>query len=876
MVRSRKRKSPSPGYRRRTPLVLRWFIGLAGAAAMLVALAYLIGSRPNEPSNEGERILHGASSPGIALAVAFGALVLAAWCLRHMLLHRLAWRPGRIEVARFTAGSKLTDGDPEDLTIFFRRQLAMLRLQAPTPVPGAAPEGEFLDVLGAGTTDSRNILATLLNVLRAGVPDHAYEVHGVLHEREESPRYSITVQVVELPSESTLPIKVKGDSWRDVISEAADEATATILPRTRHCRAPWATWRGRIMPRGLLHAYEEATRLEQDRRYDEALHAYFKAAELDPMNAALRLRIGHLQERMGLFLDALATYWGIEATTSGLPFFTYRGAARRQNRRAQLSARYRRLVLLGGRVLAEQWRAAPEPEESQRDRKRAELRACLRPDLQPALERCLKVTKFHDKRRLAAALSDHGLGRWEEQDDDPYFRALRGMFAQYAVRESRSLAWRLRRRFFDGRTTLTPSTVLVTAECIRIRQERLAFLRDPRHRWPTPPEVIERRIATIERRGFRRSFKLWHEHYNAACAYALALQDTENVKGEVRGSLARAAVCRLEKAATRADSAYIGRRRDWLLSEDPDLKGLRATPEFQHFEVMYLPAADKTPRRPQNVQQLESSRYMKALLVATARGWQTAWHRRARELDSTPDIHDVLDWFSHELAMWSHVRAVAQDYRHTATRLELIHAVARCAARYALPPLDVAAPRYEDEPLDDESCDYGAWNEVDQANGRLRDLGCELHKNRPEDPATRLIDELNRWHATLRFVDAASRTPSRYLLAQLCDHHAGMWQLLEQWLTAPYALAAGEAARQRFHDKVEQTRAVWYGALAGWLPYREAWEATGRAATLSRTMWFRHQTSARFAQVRGTATEWIGPHRQNGRAVAGAETAPAP
>jgi hypothetical protein len=871
MVRNRKRKSLSPGYRRRTPLVLRWFVGLACATALLVALAYLIGSRADTPRNEGERILDGVSSPGIALVIAFGALVFAAWCLRHMLLHRLAWRPGRIEVARFTAGSKLTDADPEDLTIFFRRQLAKLRLQAPTPVPGAAPEGDFLDVLSAGTTDSRNLLATLLNVLRAGVPDHAYEVQGVLHEREEPPRFSLTVQVVELPSESTLPIKVEGDSWHAVISEAADEATAKILPRTRHCRAPWATWRGRVMPPGLLHAYEEATRLEQDRRYDEALHAYFKAAELDPMNAALRLRIGHLQERMGLFLDALATYWGIEATTSRLPFLTYRGAARRQSRRAQLSARYRRVVLLGGRVLTEQWRAAPDPENNLRDRKRAELRACLRPNLQRELERVLKIKDPNDRRRLTAALSDHGLGRWAEHDDDPYFGALRGVFAQYAVLESRHLARRLRLRFFDGRTTLTPSTALVTAECIRIRQTRLAFLREPgRHEWPVPPREIQDRVAAIEERGFRSSFKLWHEHYNAACAYALALQDTDNVTGEVRDELARAAVWRLEKAATRADSAYIGQRRDWLLSEDPDLKGLRATPEFQLFEVMYLPAADKTPRRPQNVQQLESSRYMRALLVATAKRWQTAWHRRARELDSTPEIHEVLDWFTHELAMWSHVRAVAKDYRHTATRLQLIHAFAECAARFNLPPLDVAAPRYEEDAVDDNACEDAARREVDQANGRLRDLGRELQ--RPEDPATKLIDELRQWHATLRFVDAGSRAPSRYLLAQLCDHHAGMWQLLEQWLAASYEGDAGEKASKRFHDKVEKTRAVWYGALAGWLPYREALEVTGRAAALSRSMWFRHQASARFAQARVTATEWIGPQRQNGRVAAEAET----
>lgn len=628
------------------------------------------------------------------------------------------------------------------------------------------------------------------------------------------------------------------------------------------------------MPPGLLHAFEKATRLEQHRRYDEALHFYFKAAELDPMNAALRLRIGHLQERMGLFLDALATYWGIEATSSGLPLFTYRGAARRQNRRSLLSARYRRIVLLGGRVLAEQWRATPEPGESQRDHRRVELRDCLRSDLQRALEERLEITDANEKRRLAAALSEHGLGRWKDLDHDPYFLALRDRFAEYAVSESRRLARRLRFQFFDGRTTLTRSTALVTAECIRIRQERLAFVRDPSRRWPTPPAVIRERIAHVERRPFRRSFKLWHEHYNAACAYALTLQDTDNVVGEMRDKLARAAVCRLEKATTRADSAYIGRRREWLLSEDPDLKGLRGTPEFQHFEVMYLPASGRTPRRPQNVQQLESSRYVKALLVTTAKRWQAVWHRRARELDATPDIHDVLDWFTKELAMWSHVRAVAQDYRHSATRLDLIDAVARCAAEYDLDPLEVAAPRYEDEPLADDSCEQAAVDEVDQANGRLRDLACELYKNRPEDPATRLIDELNGWHATLRLVDAASRAPSRYLLAQLCDHHAGMWQLLEQWLTAPYDPAAGDDARDRFHKKVKRTRAVWYGALAGWLPYRDALEAMPASAALSRTTWFRHQASSTLAQARVTATEWIGPHRQNGRVAAGTEAAP--
>ena len=88
-----------------------------------------------------------------------------------------------------------------------------------------------------------------------------------------------------------------------------------ILPQTRLCRAPWAAWRGHVMPPGLLHAFEEGVRLERARRYDEALAAYWRAVELDPLNMALRLCVGQLQERIGLYLDALATYWGMDVTS---------------------------------------------------------------------------------------------------------------------------------------------------------------------------------------------------------------------------------------------------------------------------------------------------------------------------------------------------------------------------------------------------------------------------------------------------------------------------------------------------------------------------------------------------------------------------------
>ena len=307
---------------------------------------------------------------------------------------------------------------------------------------------------------------------------------------------------------------------------------------------------------------------------------------------------------MGLFLDALATYWGIEATTAGLPFFTYRGAARRQNRRAQLSARYRRLVLLGGRVLTQQWRAAPEPEKSQRDRRRAELRASLRPVLQRALERRLKIIKARDKRRLAAALSEHRLGHWKEQDDDPYFLALRGVFAQYAVVESaawhggcgagsstgeprsrRAPPWSPRSASASARSRVPPHTARGPRGAAGRTGPSVADAADGhrrphrRHREARLPRLLEL-LARALQRGVR---------LRAGAPEATSGEGATAGRRRLQGDI-------LEKATTRADSAYIGQRRDWLLSEDPDLKGLRATAEFQRFEVMFLPGGgDSAP-----------------------------------------------------------------------------------------------------------------------------------------------------------------------------------------------------------------------------------------------------------------------------------------
>ncbi|MGZ6636461.1 MAG: hypothetical protein ACXVII_26490 [Solirubrobacteraceae bacterium] len=778
------------------------------SVAALAALGYLIGrSHPLHETTAVDSMLVAASSPGAAVALVFGALVLGALCLRQLTLLWLAWRPGSIHVSDFTAGCTLTGATAEQLTMEFRRRLATLQLQSPTPVPGAPPASDFLDVLDDGRAESRNILGTLVSLMRAAKPSYAYAVRGVLLERDDRFSQGVAIEVVRLPSEGVAATTVWDETWERALHRAADEATAAILPQTRACRAPWGVWRGHVMPAELVHVYEEAVLLERERRYDEALERYYDALKADPMNMVLRLRLGQLQERLGLFLDAFATYVGMCATDkpAGVrqPRVMYRGTGRRERRRALLSARYRRNVLLGGRVLAEQWRRLPEDPDrpTERELQRKRLRQCLRSHITSDLE------PFHRATPLSTLLDE------PKSDDKKLFRELREVLADYALSDSRSLRWRVRRRLFDRRSTLTPATVRLTEECIRVR---LAFVRsrgDQSVSWPPTPQELDKRVNSIEQGwirvlGISRSFGRWHEHFNAACVYALPLLD--DIEADVATALAKRSVQRLKRATARADSAFIASRRDWLLSEDPDLMGLRAHEEFAEFEVLHLPSSAITPRRPRDVQQLEGTRYVQQLLVTAARQWQELWRTRRTNLDEAPALQLVLDWLGDELRAWHDVRAVARHYRHSGSRLRLIHNLQEGARRYGRPSPAIGFPPYELQPLDGAlaraSCDAAARGEISAGHERLEHLGTILGDDR-SDKCERMLADLESWRTTLRHEDAAARRAPLVPIRRLCDEHAALWKLLELWTEADESGAAN--AERDFAAQVKQTRVLW-------------------------------------------------------------------
>jgi tetratricopeptide (TPR) repeat protein len=876
MVRRRKSRAQFARYGARGPLVVCWLLGLAAAVAAVLGLAYLVGGGRAHTGWIPDEMLATLVRAGPALALAFAGLVVAAWCFRHLWLEWLAWRPGRIDVGTLVAGPSVTDADLPQLTMSLRQRLAVLRLQAPAPVPGTAPEGDFLEVLSRGTVDARNVLGTLLSVVRAAVPSHAWQVSGVLVTRRKAPCFGVTMQVIRLPDRGNPPQTLWASSWDDAVRRAADGATATILTRTRLCRSPWASWRRFVLPGELLEAYEQAVRLEEDRCYDEALDAYSRALDHDPMNMVIRLHIGQLQEKLALYLDALATYQGMldsnkrDVHPRRLEWWRYRFAARAERHRALLIARYRRVVLLGGGALAQQWRTTADGSRwTARDRRRRDLRERLRWQLVDDLTAAGRKHGLERLGRLSPKVllaEPHG-GTSGDRDDDRARLELRELLALAALDGVKSLGRTTR----ISRSDLTARSVRLTGVCIAVRlqwirsQLRTEQADRPltpaeveRRRWPVTPGDVER---SIKRVTWLAPPRRWHEHYNAACAYALPLR----VDVDDRAGFACKAIHHLEQSTTHASSAFIVSRRDWLLSEDPDLDGLRAAPAFKNFEAVFFPGEVATPPRPRHVHRLETARYIRDMLVGTASCWEDVWHERGRTLSPQTSIHTMLAWWSDECRAWALVRSVAVDFRHWRARLDLLTAMRGWSEQYGFDPLDVCFRRYEEDPLPEampamnpaptngrtagrngslhlgylwdsaaavwRRCTPGgrtatgeppcatsegpAGQATDRAACRLVCLAGILEDEEPKQAAQAMLAQIERWQVTLRELDAGAREPKRLAVAQLCHHHAALWQRLAEWLaTGMFDDDTGRILA--FEDQLAVVSRLWCRSYARW------------------------------------------------------------
>jgi tetratricopeptide (TPR) repeat protein len=848
--------------------VVAWRV--AGLVIFVMALALLVYEAGKQPSGSGHRGFWATLSavttkPAVAIPLASLLVLGLANFVRRLRFEWLAMKPGPIFVHELSVSPDLSNVDVAHLTTAFRRRLMQLRLHAPTAVPATSPAQDFLSVVDGDHLDSKNLLGSAVNILRAAIPTHAYEVSVTLTEEPTAPpgkpRRGVTAQITRLPTEG-IPVETAwAYSWDDAIRQAADMVTAAVLPRTVVSnRPPWSGWRGYPMPSLLVHHYERAQELTSQRRYDEALDHYFQALEVDPKNVDLRLHKGFVEEKLELYLDAVVTYAAARQLACHTSKRLYHRKARRNRTASGNIARYRLAVLLGGIRFAHQWRKPDK--DTLRDKQRLFLRGRLKPELEELLDDH-KLMPSPKRQHLTTLLNEFGTGKLADEHDSRYFE-LRLLLAHLALKELEDVRPKLVRRGAQP-GWLTPLSVDLTMGSLGMRvayvEHTMAELQsrnasgtsrqDERHApggAPTRPGAwIPEPESTLPRPS--RPFQTWTEEYNAACLYALPLLVKPPPPGEPdenearRRVLAEEAVRHLTRAMSSTVSWYAAQRRDWVLSEDPDLDGLRRRLEFKHFEAIYFPSPLRTPRRPRDVHRWQQSCYTNKLLAQTARRWETVWHRRRNLLVNGIDPHAVIQWCEDEADAWRLVECVAKDCRYWRARYDLIEQMKVWSAKYGFEPLAVEVPRFVSEKeANDDDGDAEAKQQMKQNEHRLDEVverlgamsgqqnhsrssqkvqqqGAQLDRLQSElrdrDVAERLASvfrleqlqrrQLERLQIELQNRDFWNRAAPRHFLPSVCDVHAAMWQRLHEWLDetpdeystagSRFACALSQAAR---------------------------------------------------------------------------------
>ncbi len=873
------------------PRVIRFALFGAVCVAVLVYVGYLAGTRHTAGSGLGHALATTLAKPAVTVVAVFGILTLIAACGRRLVIEYLVRRPGPISVRNLGVPDGLADVDADRLSIMFRDRLARLRLQAPTPIPGATPSQSFLEMLDSEHLSATNPLGSLVAILRSALPTHAYEVSASLSVRAAGKsggrQYGVTAQVSRLPNEA-IPIDTAwATSCEDAVKLAADMVTAAILPLTTLSnRPPWSGWRRYVMHPLLVHYYERAEELTAECRYDEALDCCFSALKYDPKNVDIRLRQGFLQEKQRLFLDALATYAAARKVEDQTSPQLYHYRARRNRRASRRIASYRLAVLLAGPSLAEQWRKRGKI--TLRDRQREALRERLTPEV-IELVRHYGLLAAHRGRRMLdedtirdlltvsddgseltaarrAATDDEDAGRVLREEERNQLR-LRDVLATLARCVLEDVAREVRHPW-SHREWLTPLNVELTIAAVDLRHEwvkhrlvELAELAEPGEPGEpgaaAPPAAppgsaaaatfagsVVREWETRTDRWKQRSLT-WTECYNAACLFALPLlidppQDTATSQGEdppspksdvpvphqslaplghtaatgsaspsaadseYRTALATRAVFWLSKAMSSATSVHVATRRDWVLSEDPDLVGLRTIAQFKHFETIYFPMPARTWARPRNVHRWEQSCYTNLLLEEAARRWESVWHRRRDELVDATDPEIILDWCAGETQAWELIRSFTRDYRHWRTRHALIEQMAEWGDRCGFAPLEVRVPRFDAQTQTDKDT---LALQIMASEDRLISVHRALGSLDGQPP------QLMRLEAELRDRDFWHQRPPRTFLVSVCDVHAALWQRLAEWVSE----GEGDDGRRAFEAALAQARQLSSSSDRAWM-----------------------------------------------------------
>jgi hypothetical protein len=606
-------------------------------------------------------------------------------------------------------------------------------------------------------------------------------------------------------------VEVWESSWEAALERAADDATAAILPRTRLCRGPWASWRGYVMPPGLVAAYEKAAELEQQRRFDEALRQYWVALRLDPMNLTMRLRLAQVQEKAGLFLAALTNYVRVIAVSRpgsrDLPRGLYRRAARREWDRAVELAKYRAIVLLAGNTIVRQWN---QTDDEIRSKLHQEFTRLLKP---------LAETKRHDP--AADAISEAIkllLAATRRLDTDEEAGKLAKDLAGWAYSAAEELKLSLSR--LESRPTsrpLTRRTVALAQACI----ERRVGLLDNVVLEDRTLKRLKRKVRHAGMWPSRVRRWQWHEHYNAACVYAIPLdkdkllggrraEPTDRKKAEaskkVRNRLAHRAMRRLERAITTRDSIFLATWRDWVVVDDPDLAGLRDEATFAAFVSTYFtrrdPAPGKVPKSPSDPYRLAESRYTIELMRTIGRRLHDIWHARGK-MRRSADIHLLARWCDDDRAIWDLVRKVSEDSYDWRVRYQLLEHVNK--ALDGQPPIHVHFRGYDDQNVVPDGQDPGPEQDPDDER--------KEHKKRLDQLAKSLRDPTN-FHGMPTYDRHPRASLPRSQVTALCEEQAAVWQKFSEWMRADEKTST----HAEFASKLKSASELWDATFNGGSP----------------------------------------------------------
>ncbi len=690
MVPGRDPASQAPRARTPGPPVAVWFLLGAVLVGALLVVATVAGAnvdgkgRPDVLPVVGSSIERTLQRPVVAGVLAGLIAVLLAGVVRGARLRRLARRAKAVDVADFTAPEGVSEDAARQLTLRFRDRLCELHLAAPGPQPGAAPASDFLQLIGSAA-EANGTLGFVTGLLSAAWPRHAYEVQGALTRRDGDLPCGVTIQVLALPSTVSPPTVCWGSSFNEAVDHAANHAAAFILPRTRWVKhPPWTAWKGIAMPPGLVDAYERGSVFTARRRYDEALRQFYDALALDPKNLDIRLRIGFVQEKIGMPLDALATYHAI-CDLAGM------GSGSPQT--ANIS-RYRLAVILGSGVeLAREWCRDDVP-PTERGGERAALRRFVAPTLADLCTKRIERTRAKHREGLETLL------RGEPAVENRELR-LREVFQVTALRELEELRIQIRRMPLpDRERSLTRTAVSLSMQCVRVRLghtsgelDRLEGDAEAARHGDFPPLTSAALRAAAKDAGLRPWPRpTWAERYSAASLYALGI--TCGAAPAAVDELSQAAVDELRKAVAAADTSYVASRRAWLVSEDPDLEGLRGTHALEQFEATCFPGGRPAVRRPREAHAWERIEYVRRLVRGCAQRREALW--LARLEGSLGGGESRADWWEEERQAWSLVGRVAADCEHRETRLELIDALRAWGDRHAWPRLPLDYPDYID------------------------------------------------------------------------------------------------------------------------------------------------------------------------------------